>query len=1170
MIKIIYKLLSLLFLSIVFLSVDVYAIPDGAGNEVFPSVNVGIGTTSPQAAFVVTNGNVGIGTWTASQILDVKGNITASGTITGSSIVGTLAPSSLEVTGTATVGTSSGNLGVGTTLTGANAKLAVIGGNVGLGSITPGQILDVQGTARMTGFTLSLSPSTGYVLQTNSVGVGTWVSPSTIVSAGGSPSGGQNAVQYNNASAFAGSESVFSFNGTNVGIGTTNGVQVLDVRTTASMAMNVGIGTSATGIAARLAVIGGNVGIGTITPQGGFVVTNGNVGIGTWVAPSLLAIGPSASSSKFYGAIKSDGTQSLLNMDATMPTTPSAAVQGVKMNFTTAGSASQYQDGLEVNLLAGYTGDQRNSAIHVSSAVAGSSLHYAASNAGIRSEIDSTASGHNIAFQTYAVNRGSGNAVGTSGAAWGALGSGMRIGLVGSVVANPSSSAAGVYAYLWSASDTALTLPSDYAVIIADNSSIAAPLFKANVSGANKVIISSVGNVGIATTTPQAGLVAMSNVGIGTWTADGGNLIVRGNGNVGIGSAWPGQKLDVQGTIRTTGFTLNLSPSTGYVLQTNSVGVGTWVAPSTILTASGSPSGGQNAVQYNSSSAFAGSEAVFSFNGTNVGIGTTNGTQLLDVRGTVGIRGGNVGIGTSTPQGALTIINGNVGIATWAPTGYFQINKPSASPFIVTSGGNVGIGTITPQGALTVTNGNVGIATLAPTGYLQINRPASSPFIVTSTGNVGIGTITPQTALAITNGNVGIGTLNAFGGVLIIPSGNVGIGSLTPNGVLDVTSTATATAGMYNNQYNFMFANPGSASSAIYNGLNSTNYFLGDGATASLRGIAGVTASISGNLSTNYGLLFYAQNSSSDTITSNYGAFAGSVNASSGTITSAIGLHAAASNESNGAVTNAYGLVAGYSNSGSGTTTQAFGGSFSVTRPAGTITTGYGIHVGNVEATTKWSVYASDSTAPNYFAGNVGINSLSPGTKLDVMSVDNGTGARVLIPATSGNVTAADVFVSFNSSSGQIGTIAGTGSSGVIAYNTFTGSHWTQVEDVKEIFELALLCSTGEVVSWSQEQLTKTRLCSKDQDPSVLGAYGGRDNQGHDLALSIGTGYLWVVNKGQDLAIGDYLTSSDVKGYAQKQTDNIYRNYTAAKVMQPIKWQKNERSRKVAVIYEGG
>ena len=30
------------------------------------NMNVGIGTSTPQAAFVVTNGNIGIGTWTAS------------------------------------------------------------------------------------------------------------------------------------------------------------------------------------------------------------------------------------------------------------------------------------------------------------------------------------------------------------------------------------------------------------------------------------------------------------------------------------------------------------------------------------------------------------------------------------------------------------------------------------------------------------------------------------------------------------------------------------------------------------------------------------------------------------------------------------------------------------------------------------------------------------------------------------------------------------------------------------------------------------------------------------------------------------------------------------------------------------------------------------------------
>ena len=103
--------------------------------------------------------------------------------------------------------------------------------------------------------------------------------------------------------------------------------------------------------------------------------------------------------------------------------------------------------------------------------------------------------------------------------------------------------------------------------------------------------------------------------------------------------------------------------------------------------------------------------------------------------------------------------------------------------------GNVGIGTTTPQGALVVTNGNVGIGTWVPTGLFQINKPSASPFVVTTAGNVGIGTITPQTRLAITNGNVGIGTWTAGGGSPIVATGNVGIGSLTPGVKLDVFGT---------------------------------------------------------------------------------------------------------------------------------------------------------------------------------------------------------------------------------------------------------------------------------------------------------------------------------------------------------------------------------------------
>jgi hypothetical protein len=48
------------------------------------------------------------------------------------------------------------------------------------------------------------------------------------------------------------------------------------------------------------------------------------------------------------------------------------------------------------------------------------------------------------------------------------------------------------------------------------------------------------------------------------------------------------------------------------------------------------------------------------------------------------------------------------------------------------------------------------------------------------------------------------------------------------------------------------------------------------------------------------------------------------------------------------------------------------------------IATGYGVYVGTVKATTPWSFYASDSTAPSYFAGNVGFGTTSPTTALTI------------------------------------------------------------------------------------------------------------------------------------------------------------------------------------------
>ena len=242
-------------------------------------------------------------------------------------------------------------------------------------------------------------------------------------------------------------------------------------------------------------------------------------------------------------------------------------------------------------------------------------------------------------------------------------------------------------------------------------------------------------------------------------------------------------------------------------------------------------------------------------------------------------------------------------------------------------------------------------------------------------------------------------------------------------------------------------------------------------------------------------------------------------------------------------------------------------------------------------------------------AGNVGIGT-TPTTLLDLLGADNTTVQTIKINVEQASVTAADTFIDFRSTTGSEGSIAGTAVAGVIAYNTFTGSHYTQVEDAdRPSLQVGMLLeATGdamtplgkktrtrttpesryidpkdgkETITPAQDveetfeashkpYLVKSRIARTKGSKAAYGVYGGTDKEGRDLVLALGTGLCYVTKTTKAITVGDYLMASDVAGMMEAQTDDIYRNSTVAKAMTVPVWAVGETSQQIPCIYLGG
>lgn len=226
------------------------------------------------------------------------------------------------------------------------------------------------------------------------------------------------------------------------------------------------------------------------------------------------------------------------------------------------------------------------------------------------------------------------------------------------------------------------------------------------------------------------------------------------NGNVGVGTAFPAQRLEVNGQIRS----LPSSASRGSYFGTDNVGA--YVGNNVYVT--------PNVGWYNDSTALAssfiyqsGGQLDFYTRAAGAAAGTGNSVFTI-------AQSGAVGIGTTSPAQRLHVLNGAIRA---------DLGSPGASGIFTGSGSNLHL----------VHDGTADVRFLNSSGggYIFMNSANTAGFFaITGGGNVGIGTTSPQQKLHVA-GNTRLNNLDV---ITSIGGGNSRIITFQPD---DPTSVNT-------------------------------------------------------------------------------------------------------------------------------------------------------------------------------------------------------------------------------------------------------------------------------------------------------------------------------------------------------------------------------------------
>ncbi|OUT94746.1 MAG: hypothetical protein CBB96_05180 [Gammaproteobacteria bacterium TMED36] len=225
------------------------------------------------------------------------------------------------------------------------------------------------------------------------------------------------------------------------------------------------------------------------------------------------------------------------------------------------------------------------------------------------------------------------------------------------------------------------------------------------------------------------------------------------------------------------------------------------------------------------------------------------------------------------------------------------------------------------------------------------------------------------------------------------------------------------------------------------------------------------------------------------------------------------------------------------------------------------------VYIGTTTTTTGNRLYVYDAPGSGTPVNVVVHGGITDGNNNDVM---------LLKQLDKVNSDSKDRFLNFmGAGSTYLGSIKGDGSGGVDYETSFTGKHASVMKSGS--YETGMIVeSTGEV--WGKRDdgthlhtgLPKVQITTTNSSKKIYGVigeldeydtYGGyNDNFGVDsdeipvTVHSIGEGLMIVTNVNGNVENGDYIVSSDIAGYGQKQDDDILRSSTVAKCTETIDW----------------